>query len=104
LLRRYLDVDVFVVKSIDALFLQSADVAPYSAAPNWGGNAGQWETNSGVFVATPCKKIFDDMMRVGASDFVKARYYRSGTADQPLLNYYWCHHDVCCWCFHSCFD
>ena len=106
----YLDADVLPLKAPDELFamaqawrrgdskpLTGGDAAPadrppfFAAAPDWGRHGGDAPGfNAGVFVGTPCASLRPQLLALAASPTHArhARCHRRGTADQPLLQYY----------------
>jgi hypothetical protein len=63
----------------------------FAAAPDWGRHGGDAPGfNAGVFAATPCDGLLEELTALAASPAHAhaARCHRRGTADQPLLQYY----------------
>lgn len=63
----------------------------FAAAPDWGRHGGDAPGfNAGVFVATPCIGLRQHLLQLAASPTSAhaARCHRRGTADQPLLQYF----------------
>ncbi len=63
----------------------------FAAAPDWGRHGGDAPGfNAGVFAATPCEGLLEELLSLAASPehAHDARCHRRGTADQPLLQYY----------------
>ena len=63
----------------------------FAAAPDWGRHGGDAPGfNAGVFVSTPCVGLLQELQKLAASAVHAhdARCHRRGTADQPLLQYY----------------
>jgi hypothetical protein len=63
----------------------------FAAAPDWGRHGGDAPGfNAGVFVVTPCDGLLQELQKLAASaeHAHNARCHRRGTADQPLLQYY----------------
>lgn len=106
----YVDADVLPFKAPDELFalaaarrhatgpaLEGDQRAPlehppfFAAAPDWGRHGGDAPGfNAGVFVATPCAGLRQHLLHIAASPASAraARCHRRGTADQPLLQYF----------------
>ena len=63
----------------------------FAAAPDWGRHGGDAPGfNAGVFLATPCDGLTERLLALAANPrhAHDARCHRRGTADQPLLQYY----------------
>ncbi len=106
----YIDADVLPLAAPDELFalagarrpraarpLAGAAHAPgampplFAAAPDWGRHGGDAPGfNAGMFMATPCDGLMAQLLQLAASPAHAhdARCHRRGTADQPLLQYY----------------
>jgi len=96
----YLDADALPLGDApDELFglaaarRRGADGPPlFAAAPDWGRHGGDAPGfNAGVFLVTPCAGLTERLLALAASPAhaAAARCARRGTADQPLLQYYW---------------
>jgi hypothetical protein len=91
--RRVLRVSARVQSPVAQVHARAKSVhAPFfAAAPDWGRHGGDAPGfNAGVFAATPCDGLLQELLSLAASPSHAhdARCHRRGTADQPLLQYY----------------
>lgn len=91
--QRTLRVSAHAIPSVEHSRPQARSVrAPlFAAAPDWGRHGGDAPGfNAGVFAATPCDGLLQQLLALAASPSHAhaARCNRRGTADQPLLQYY----------------
>ena len=86
----YLDADVLPIRAPEELFgLWDGAGLFFAAAPDWGRHGGDAPGfNAGVFAASTCAGLREELLQVMAEQGHDARCHRRGTADQPLLQFF----------------